>query len=544
MSRIVVALSGPIASGKTTLATGLAEAYGAAVLSTRTLLQTRFETERGAALNDRQGLQEFGQVLDEATDGTWLADDVQPELERQGEHGILVIDAARIKGQLDALRQRYGRKVWHVHVRSSNREELARRYSEKARRGAPIREFDSYDEALENRTEAGVPDLERLADVVLDTHRNTPADVVVRCAARLGLLPDLGEPLVDALVGGEYGSEGKGNVAFYLAPEYDVLMRVGGPNAGHKVPTDTPYTHRSLPSGTLANPTARLLIGPGAVLNVDHLLKEIRETGVTADRLVIDPQAMVITSEDVSAEEELKAQIGSTGQGVGRAAARRILSRGTSEVSILAKGDDRLAPYLGSTGEALDGVFAQGKHVFLEGTQGTGLSLFHGVYPYVTSRDTTVSGVLSEAGISPRRLRRTVMVCRTYPIRVGGNSGPMGQAKDLSWQEIALRSGVSRDDIDERGSVSGNERRVAEFDWPLLRRSAELNGVTDVAITFADYIDVENRNAFRYDQLTAETIQFIEEVEQVSGAPVSLIATNFSRRSVIDRREWRGRPVN
>jgi len=65
-----------------------------------------------------------------------------------------------------------------------------------------------------------------------------------------------------------YGSEGKGNIAYYLAPEYDVLMRVGGPNAGHKVPTTPqPYTHRLLPSGTRANPSALLLIGPGATLD-------------------------------------------------------------------------------------------------------------------------------------------------------------------------------------------------------------------------------------------------------------------------------------
>ena len=99
-------------------------------------------------------------------------------------------------------------------------------------------------------TESQVSQLAGYADIVLDTHRNTEADVLVRCAARVGLLADLGTPLVDVLVGGEYGSEGKGNVAFYLAPEYELLMRVGGPNAGHKVPTDEPTTHRSVPSGS------------------------------------------------------------------------------------------------------------------------------------------------------------------------------------------------------------------------------------------------------------------------------------------------------
>ena len=78
----------------------------------------------------------------------------------------------------------------------------------------------------------------------------------------------------------------------------------------------------------------------------------------------------------------------------------------------------------------------------------------------------------------------------------------------------------------------------AEFDWQLLKRSAELNGATDIALTFADYLHVDNKNARRYDQLDTDTIHFIEEVERVASAPVSLIGTRFHPRSVIDRREW------
>jgi adenylosuccinate synthase len=135
------------------------------------------------------------------------------------------------------------------------------------------------------------------------------------------------------------------------------------------------------------------------------------------------------------------------------------------------------------------------------------------------------------------------MVTRTYPIRVGNSStgatsGPMSQ--EIDWDVIAERSGIPEDDLRkvERGSVSDNKRRVAEFDWQLLKRAAELNGATDIALTFADYLRAENKNARRYDQLDTDTIHFIEEVERVSGAPVSLIGTRFHPRSVIDRREW------
>ena len=95
--------------------------------------------------------------------------------------------------------------------------------------------------------------------------------------------------------------------------------------------------------------------------------------------------------------------------------------------------------------EVLQDTFAANGRVCLEGTQGTGLSLYHGSYPYVTSRDTTVSGCLAEAGIPPGKVRRVVMVCRTYPIRVespdGSTSGPMSQ--EISLDAISERSGIS-----------------------------------------------------------------------------------------------------
>src|SRR5579863_7977730 len=93
---------------------------------------------------------------------------------------------------------------------------------------------------------------------------------------------------------GEYGSEGKGHISSYLAREYDLLVRVGGPNAGHKVYEDPkPYTHHQLPSGTRRS-NAQLLIGPGAVMHLADLLQEIADCKVSKERLSIDPRAMVI----------------------------------------------------------------------------------------------------------------------------------------------------------------------------------------------------------------------------------------------------------
>jgi adenylosuccinate synthase len=86
--------------------------------------------------------------------------------------------------------------------------------------------------------------------------------------------------------------------------------------------------------------------------------------------------------------------------------------------------------------------------------------------------------------------------------------------------------------------VSGNPRRVGEFDWALLRKAATLNAPTDIALTFADYIHKSNADARRFEQLTIPTIRFIEEVERVAAAPVTLISTRFHERSIIDRRAW------
>src|SRR5262249_16799461 len=145
-------------------------------------------------------------------------------------------------------------------------------------------------------------------------------------ACSLGLHGREHLPYVDVIVGGQFGSEGKGQIAAYLAPEYDLLVRVGGPNAGHKVYEDEgAYTFHLLPSGTTRAPNAQLLIGAGAALRTDVLLREIQDCKIDADRLAIDPHAIIITSEDAEWEAKgLRKTIASTAQGTGRAAIRRI----------------------------------------------------------------------------------------------------------------------------------------------------------------------------------------------------------------------------
>ncbi|MBS1845659.1 MAG: adenylosuccinate synthetase [Actinobacteria bacterium] len=535
MSGVVVVLSGPVSSGKTTLARRLAERFGARHLKTSTLLEAISE---GKVKRERWAMQKLGSRLDRETDGAWIAEGFAQGIEEMPSDAVIVIDAVRTLEQIEGLRSGLSRAVVHVHL-TAPLAALERRYARRPK--SRFAERASYAEVLKDRTEKRVPLLADDADVVIDTGRSTRPDVAVRAASYLGLNARDPGALVDVIVGGQYGSEGKGNIAFAIGPEYDLLCRVGGPNAGHKVPLDMTLTHRLLPSATRSG-EAPIVIGPGAVLDIDVLFNEIAESEVEYGRLHIDPQAMIINASDIEAEGGLMNTIGSTGKGVGVATARRITER--DKPAELARDVKALEPFIAPTGEILADAYSRGSRILLEGTQGSGLSLYHGHYPHVTSRDTTAAGCLAEMGISPSRVRRVIMVCRTYPIRVqspsgkGKTSGPMSQP--TNWTEISRRSGIALKEFRrvEKGSVSKKKRRVGEFDWDLLRRSAELNGATDIALTFVDYLDVKNRDARRFDQLQPETIRFIEEVERVSGAPVSLISTRFHLRSVIDRRAW------
>lgn len=451
---------------------------------------------------------------------------------------MYVVDSVRIPGQIEAIRKAYGAEVHHIHLTATD-DELRKRYDSRVRQDD---ENVDYDTLKRNRTERDVEKLAAIADIVVATDKCSKEAVLVRATALLNLYPRSNDPLVDVLIGGQYGSEGKGNIVGHIAPEYDLLIRVGGPNAGHQVyaePTPEKYFH--LPSGTRRAPNAQLLLGPGAVIYPPKLLEEIALHKISAERLTIDEQAMIITDEDRVEEAKRFQSISSTAQGVGIASARKLTGRSEykeEKVRFLAKDCPDLRPYIGNARKIIADAIVEGKRILLEGTQGTSLSLHHGSYPHVTTRDTTVSGCLADAGIAPSNVRKVIMVCRTYPIRVGGPSGPM--AYEVTMDEINKRSGIPLDELKrtETTTTTKRERRIAEFDWVQFKDSVQLNGPTDIALTFVDYFGVENRSAYRFEQLTPETISFVEEVERVSGRPVSLLSTDFSWRNVIDRRAW------
>lgn len=177
-------------------------------------------------------------------------------------------------------------------------------------------------------------------------------------------------------------------------------------------------------------------------------------------------QAMVIEDADREYEREVLSNIARRH----RASARLVfVSHGTGErtdpLVRLAKDVPELRPYIRESQELLENAFVQGTRILLEGTKGTSLSLHHGPYPFVASRDTTVAGCLADAGIAVTRVRRVLMVCRTYPIRVanpdieGKTSGPM--AFSITYEQLAEWSGIPLADLlkQEKTTITGRQRR-------------------------------------------------------------------------------------
>lgn len=555
--RQVVLISGHICTGKSELALRLNRDFGYHAVSTSNILRIIAETHHAAT--DRLALQSLGDDLDKQTNHRWLLDEVIKEATNLTGEPPIVVDNVRTWDQLQHFRTYHGFSVIHAHLWAPKKI-LEQRYSKKnAER--PDEAGQSYTDADLIKNEKDIQAFKNDADVRINTARTDSADTLVRVAARLGLYGGSDIRCVDVIVGGMYGSEGKGHVAAYLANDYDILVRVGGPNAGHTVSSASGvYTYHQLPSGA-RDTTAKLLLGPGMTVYVPDLLKEIAECNVSRERLFIDPQTMIIEDVDFKSEEELKKNIASTGRGSGAAAARRILDRKPGAVRLardipeLEQYVGEKAPYRGSIVAHLETAYREGQSILLEGTQGSGLSIFHGSYPYVTSRDTNVAGCLAEAGISPARVRRILLVVRPTPIRVGNpdggqeTSGPLKH--EVTFAEVAIHAGLDPAEITklEITSTTKRPRRVGWFEWDQFRSACVLNAPTDIVLTFADYLNSSNKDARRFEQLHIDTIKFIEELERVSQAPVSLINTRFPReegqkidlRSVIDRRTWRPR---
>lgn len=303
---------------------------------------------------------------------------------------------------------------------------------------------------------------------------------------------------VSVIVGGQYGSEGKGKVAHFFAKEKNAttVVRVGGPNSGHTVvdENDKPVIFKHLSTASIIK-GVNCVLTSGHYIDLDILFDEIKISGIAAEQLVIDPFAVIITKKHKEQEstEGLIQSIGSTGCGLGAAISERVARK---TVLTYAKDIPELKQYVSETNSFLRKALQNNERVIIEGTQGFGLSLLHSnSHPFSTSRDTTASAFVSEAGLSPMDIDDVIMVIRSFPIRVAGNSGPI--KNETTWEKISEDSGATYP-FSELTSVSKKIRRVAKFDAEVVMRAISYNNPTTVVLNHVDYFDKRNNGVLTH----------------------------------------------
>lgn len=341
---------------------------------------------------------------------------------------------------------------------------------------------------------------------------------------------------VVAVIGAQFGSEGKGKVVDCLIKNmdggngFDVAVRTGGPNAGHTFYTKDgkAWVMQSIPCAW-EDPTTKLVIGAGALFDPDQINAEIDRIeaeygeGYITNRLYVDSNAAVIAQDHRDFEGGTKgdahAKIGSTGKGVGIARAVHI-ARGLGWHGDLSTGTVASRGLKGRWIEAdTVEIIQQGDRILLEGTQGAGLSLLHGPWPKTTSADIGVASMMSEAGVPPGD--RPVVVwyaTRTMPIRVAGPSGPL--PGEMTWEEVSKSAGR---EVIERTTVTKKVRRIGRFDMKEFKRSVARNGAGKVLLTFCDYLD-GGKPVNEDGSLAPETQALVDEINGVNGIHVAGIS--------------------
>ncbi len=332
---------------------------------------------------------------------------------------------------------------------------------------------------------------------------------------------------VTIIVGGFWGDEGKGKIVAYLAKKDkpDIVVRGGvGPNAGHTVEfNDKKIGVRMVPSGFVYE-KARLLIGAGVLVDPKVFLNEVKTLKVE-DRTGLDYRCAIIENKHIEMDRKnshLKDKIGSTGTGCGPANADRVL-----RIAKLAKDVEELRKFTTDVPLEVNSAISNGKKVLVEGTQGFGLSLYYGTYPYVTSKDTTASSIAADVGIGPTKVDDVIVVFKAFPTRVGEGPFPTEMPVDE-----AEKLGII-----EYGTVTGRRRRIGYWDSEFARYSVMVNGATQVAMTGIDKLDNKCYGVNKWDNLSDKAKKFIEKVEKDLNIPVTLISTGPKIDQIIDLRE-------
>ncbi|PIR53207.1 adenylosuccinate synthase [Candidatus Peregrinibacteria bacterium CG10_big_fil_rev_8_21_14_0_10_49_10] len=406
------------------------------------------------------------------------------------------------------------------------------------------------------------------------------------------LLSSLGP--VTAVIGAQWGDEGKGKATDMLAEHYDIIGRAcGGANAGHTIVIDgQKHVFHLLPSGCF-HEGKQVVLGAGMVLHLPTLLEEIhtlKEHGIDIlDRLHISPAAHIVFDyhrEIDGALEQERTQkegqgIGTTKRGIGPAymdkAARtgmRMERMNEDLTGVLTQRRDwaqrvygvhidvdQECAHLREAAAVLQGRVAdtvallhfwmqEGKTVIVEGAQATLLDIDHGTYPYVTSSSTTAAGALQGLGVPPRSLTSCIGVAKAYCTRVG--SGPFRTEME---EELGNRI---REKGGEYGATTGRPRRCGWLHIPDLLRTVQINGFSQWNVTKLDVLDDEaeilvgvdekDGNAVfetvpgwqtstvgitHFEDLPEQAKSYITFIEEKTGVPVALIGTGPDREQMI-----------
>ncbi|MDD5398476.1 MAG: adenylosuccinate synthase [Dehalococcoidia bacterium] len=333
---------------------------------------------------------------------------------------------------------------------------------------------------------------------------------------------------VVAVIGAQWGDEGKGKIVDLLAEKADAVIRFsGGDNAGHTVINPGgEFKLHIVPSGIFYQRTA-CIIGNGVVINPRVLLEEIdslKAKGVDTGNLHISDRAHLIMPwhillDRLDEEKRGASAIGTTGKGIGPAFSDKIARKGIRTCDIIdaamfrsrlaslleSKNEiltrlynaealdfnrvfneystyaERLIPYIKDTTAMISDLLERGSNIVLEGAQGTMLDTDFGSYPFVTSSSPLAAGACMGSGINPRRIDRVVGIFKAYTTRVGG--GPMPtELKDEVGEYIRQRA-------HEYGTTTGRARRCGWFDAVVGRYSTNLNGYTSGILTRLDVLD-------------------------------------------------------
>ncbi len=365
-----------------------------------------------------------------------------------------------------------------------------------------------------------------------------------------------------AVVGSQWGDEGKGKITDYLAEAAQVVVRYqGGNNAGHTVIVgDEIFKLHLIPSGAI-HPNTDCVIGNGVVVDPQVLVTEIdslAERGITGLRLHVSDRAHVILSyhkiqDELEESQRGDEKIGTTGRGIGPAYADKISRYGIRMndfidpdrfrarlAAVLPRKNlilqrlydhpgveldelvesyrasaERLKGYVTDTSLLVSDALKQGKRVLFEGAQGSMLDIDHGTYPFVTSSSPTAGGVAPGVGISPRLLDRILGVAKAYTTRVGTGPFP-SELHDSAGDRIRERG-------KEYGTTTGRPRRCGWFDAVVVRYAARVNGMTDLALmsvdTLGGFDEVKVCVAYQYRGERLESLparpDILEECEPI-----------------------------